>query len=251
MRQRPLPLLGEEALGLELLLQLLERLEQRALAGGLDAIADELQLPARRPVRRLSAHSYACSVLDQSTPARGHLRAIEDHVDRGVLLLVLHAEVHVPARGRARAADLALDPELGDERALERAADHAPELGDREDAWLGLRRRRRTGRQRRRRPHGLCRTWSRRRSRPGDGGHRPRRLDRRRLAQRLGLPGRRLRLRGRGRRRLLLDALLDWREVPVEGERLAGSRTLLGHVPQACSTSKTRTPRFFFSCSVQ
>src|SRR5262249_5709214 len=44
VRQRSLPLLCEEPFCLELLLQLLERLEQRALPRGLDAIADELEL---------------------------------------------------------------------------------------------------------------------------------------------------------------------------------------------------------------
>ena len=121
VRERPLLLGREEALGLQLLLQQLERLEERALPRRLDAIADELQLAAGRPVRRLAAHAHARAVLDQRATARRDLRPIEDDVDRGVLALVLQREVDVAARRRPRAAHLTLDPQLGSERALQRS----------------------------------------------------------------------------------------------------------------------------------
>ena len=152
VRERPLLLGREEPLGPELLLQLLERLEERAFAGGLHAIADELQLAARRPVRRLSTDTHARAVLDERAASRRDLRAIEHDVDRRLFVLVLHAEVDVPARRGAGAAHLSFHPELARERTLERAPDGAPELCDGEDARLRTSRRGGPFRQRRRSP---------------------------------------------------------------------------------------------------
>ncbi len=74
--------------------------------------------------------------------ARRDVRLVHGDVDRRLLVLVAQAEVQMSTRGRTRAGDLAFDPDRLGERAVERALDGPPELGDGErEPWRRARRR--------------------------------------------------------------------------------------------------------------
>src|SRR3546814_7168370 len=116
----------EQALGLQLRLQLLERAAQRAFAGFLQRIEDQLVVAARLVQRQPPAgqHPHAVARLEPQPLALGleqraaHLRA-----------RVLEREVDVPRRGPCQVADLALDQHHR-ERVLQqaRSEEHTSEL---------------------------------------------------------------------------------------------------------------------------
>ena len=121
--QRALALGREEPLGGELRLQRLERFEQRAAsrppAPGRRRAAAARAAPrtwAGRAAARARRRRRACACAGVT------FDAVDDDVDRRVLLLVLEAEVEVPARRRARVGHLALDPD----RAVRTRSSSAP-----------------------------------------------------------------------------------------------------------------------------
>ncbi len=116
--QRLLALLGEQALGGEAAAALLQELEERALAGELDRIDDDLVARARRIGGQAARAHHLHAVLGpdgegprDAAPAHG----VEDR------LLVLEGEVEVARVGPAQARDLAAHA-----HALEGALERAP-----------------------------------------------------------------------------------------------------------------------------
>jgi hypothetical protein len=107
-RQGPLALGGEEAVGLQLRLQLLERLVERAQARLADLLDRELVGAARLVEGDASTHFHLLSVL---RPELQELcaAAIHDALDLGVG--VLQAEIPVPGRHVLHPGELAPHPE--------------------------------------------------------------------------------------------------------------------------------------------
>src|SRR5207245_3846622 len=129
-RQRPLAGRVEEALLLELLLQLLEGLLERALAERLEHLHRELVLAAGRVDAEAAADHDLHAVLGaEADEARGRL----PHHGPDLRLVVLEGEIPVAGRREAEVADLALDPHV-EEIGLEDALDALGQLGDGEGA---------------------------------------------------------------------------------------------------------------------
>ncbi len=241
VRERTLSLGCEQPLLFELCLELLERLEESALAGRLDAIADELQTTARRPERGLAANAQPRAVFDERSRARRHARAVEDDVDGRLFLFVFEREVDVAARRGARTAHFAFDPHRRRERVRSSARPSTRPscatvkiFGSCFAAAAGTT------------PGGVDATDTE------TGGSRFRgalALRRRRWSEiRLGLQGR------LGRLRSFLRRLRRRRGKAREKSKLSvspGRGRRLGHDAfQTRSLSTTRTPRRRFSCSV-
>ena len=129
-RQRALARGVEEALLLELLLQLLEGLLQRALAERLEQLHRQLVLAARRVDAELSAREHLHSVARPEAHQPGV--GLPDHRAQ-LRLLVLQREVPVAGRRELEVRDLAFDPDV-QELGLEHALDPLGELGDGERA---------------------------------------------------------------------------------------------------------------------
>jgi hypothetical protein len=130
--QLALPLLVEQALGPELLLELLEAELERPLALGLDEIDVELVVAAGLVDADLAPADDLEAVLEVEGDLAGR-RLPHDGLDDA--LLVLEAEEDVPGRGLFVARNLALDPDLG-QGDLEGRLDDLGDLRDRVDAVL-------------------------------------------------------------------------------------------------------------------
>ncbi len=100
----------EEALGFELVAELLVGKLQSAGAAGLDGFCDQLQLAARLVDRDAAANEDSQSVLRTKAEKLG-LAAEED--DGKLRIAVLEREVDVAGGGWAAVGDLARDPEVG------------------------------------------------------------------------------------------------------------------------------------------
>ena len=124
------------------------RASEARRAPRLDEFGHELQPAAGSPERGAPPEPHSRAVDAEGPHARGDVGLVDDDVDRGLLLLVLEAEVEVPARRGARPGNLALHPHGARERVVERALDGAVELRHAEHARLGRRRRRRGRRAR-------------------------------------------------------------------------------------------------------
>ena len=131
--QRPLAFLGEQALGGELALALLQQLEQRALAGQLQPLDHDLIAGAAGIGGDPAARDHLHAVLrGDAEPPGGAAPA--DRVEHRAR--VLEREIEVAGGGALEARDLAAHAdEL--EAALERSLDRLGHLGDREDRQVG------------------------------------------------------------------------------------------------------------------
>ena len=129
-RQRPLARRVEEALGLELLLQLLERQLQRAEALGLEVVAEDLILALRLVDADPAARDHAQSVFGLELQV-AHGRAVHHRLD--LRAAILEREVQVAGVPQPAVGDLALDPEIA-ESGFEEPANRRRQLRDRDDA---------------------------------------------------------------------------------------------------------------------
>ena len=130
-REGPLALGGEEPLAGELLLEPLERLEQRPSPRGARAVGRELEPPARR-VHGGPPHQHHPRPVREQPPGPGRRGAVHHAVDRRLLALVLEREVSVPARHLLEARDLPLDVDVG-RVALDEPLEPPIELAHRDD----------------------------------------------------------------------------------------------------------------------
>ena len=131
-RQLALAGLVEQALGPELLLELLEAELEGALALGLDLVDVELVVAAGLEDADLAPADDLEAVLEVEGDLAGG-RLPQDGLDDA--FLVLEAEEDVAGGGLLVAGDLALDPDLGDGD-LEGRLDDLGDLGDRVDPVL-------------------------------------------------------------------------------------------------------------------
>ena len=135
-RQGPLALGREQALGGQLLLELLESQLQRAQPLGLERLHQQLVFAARLVDVDAAARQHRQAVLRLEFPVA--VRGAESHaLHLGVAFL--EGEVVVAAGGQLQAGDLAGDPDIL-EALVERRADGRVQFGDRIDAALGRQR---------------------------------------------------------------------------------------------------------------
>ncbi len=127
--QRPLARLLEQALGGELLLELLERELQRAQPMRLHVLADELILALRVVDADAAAHDDVQSVFGLELQI-AQRRPEHDALD--LRAAVLEREVEMAGRPHLRVRQLALDPDFR-KRGFEHLAERGRELADRED----------------------------------------------------------------------------------------------------------------------
>src|SRR5690606_24238797 len=146
--QRALALGGEQALGGEPGLELLEPASQRAFAGFLEMIDDELVFTARLIEADAPARLHVHAVLGRESD---EAVALTEHGAAHLRGLVLEGEVPVPRGGAREIGELALHPERR-EAALEQGAHIAVQAGRCVDPSLGLTR----GARRRTRGHALA-----------------------------------------------------------------------------------------------
>jgi len=128
-RQCTLALGSEQAFGREPLAQQLERALQRARAGGLEFLDDELVFAACRVQAHGAAHQHAVAV--RGSQARAQV-AVAEHRAAHLRVAVLQREVPVTRTRRREVGDLALDPDRR-ERGLEQLAAVAVEIADAEN----------------------------------------------------------------------------------------------------------------------
>jgi len=144
-RQRALERGVEEALGLEASAQPNEPFVQRALAGRLHGLGDELQLAARLvdgdATAQLDALAFERREIEQRRGATKHRAA-----QRGVAGGILQREVAVPARGTREVRDLAAHGASGNV-VLDQRRDRVHERADAPDATRNPTREKLTHRQ--------------------------------------------------------------------------------------------------------
>ena len=128
-RQRYLALGTEQAFGAEFFLQCIEGQAQRAIAGRLHGVEDQLVIAAPLEQRDLAAHLDRQAVLQCLAHPR---RVLPEQCATHLGAAVLEGEIHVAGRRAGEVGDFAFDPDVA-EHVFEQHPRAAVELADGQD----------------------------------------------------------------------------------------------------------------------